>query len=521
MAATRLSRSLLLPALSAAVLACAAPPLSFIPVAFVGLVPLFVWIDRPLPAREMVRGAAAFGIPYILSQGWSIYSLARFTPIGALIATGAVLMLVSTWLVFPIVLNLLQHTRPLPLPLVAPLLWVVTEHARSFGDLAIPYIMLGHFLAPSPRLIQTADLVGVYGLSAWIVAVNALIAWGLCRWRNPRLLRIAVAALAGALAFPLGYGAVRWNAIDRQIAAAPKVPVAVIQPNVAQELKWDPGAIPGVFERVNRLIARAEEGSPRLVVGPESCLPVFSNAAATRLPDTVLPGRAPLLLGIIAGIGEGVERNWKGGRITVYERHHNSAFLADAERRILGRYDKRALVPMGERIPFGAVLRPLALMIEGRFGEFEPGRDDQLLDIPGPGPAARAGMLICYEAVFPRLVAATRADGADFLINITNDAWFGRTSFAWLFAQVCALRAVENRCAVVRAANTGVSVFYDPLGRAFDATPVGQEAVIRGEVPLLRGATFYDRAGDLVVWLSYAGTVALLLVAWVAHRRKT
>src|SRR5262249_43769160 len=174
------------------------------------------------PARELVRGSALFGILYVLGQGGSIFSLARYSPAGILIGIGALVLLVTTWFVLPVGLNLLHHARPVPLPLVAPLLWVVGENARAFGDLAIPYIMLGHLLAPAPRLLQSADLVGAYGLSAWIVLANALTAWGIAHWRDRRRLAIAGAGLALALAAPIAYGAVRWAAVERRLAAAEK-----------------------------------------------------------------------------------------------------------------------------------------------------------------------------------------------------------------------------------------------------------------------------------------------------------
>ena len=142
------------------------------------------------------------------------------------------------------------------------------------------------------------------------------------------------------------------------------------------------------------------------------------------------------------------------------------------------------------------------------------------MERPGDGLRVGFGTLICYESMFPRLVSRMRRMGAAFFVNITNDAWFGDSTFPWQHAGFCALRAIENRAGFARAANTGVSTFVDPLGRMQPRSGVFHEAVLTGQVPIIPGLTIYNRVGDVLLMLSYPMVGLFLWLALRDYRRR-
>lgn len=506
------------PFVSGAALSFAYPPFSVPGIAFLGLVPFLVWLDRPRRAREILRGGLAFAVPYMAWSVSGFFLLGRFTPAGFVTPIVMLVFFWATFFLFPIVVNVANHALRLPPALVAPWAWVVSEHARTFGDLGFPTVTLGYALADFPALAQHADLVGVYGISFWLVAINSAIA---AAWRSRRTGRgrlAPVAVLALLVAAPAIYDPIRRARVEAEIAAAPTLEIAIVQPNVAQEQKWDRSKAEEIYRRVNRLVARAEEGAPDLVVGPEACFPVVQPEGAARMPEEIAPGRRPLLIGAVTGIGEAKPAPGTQGRARRYETHYNSAVLGSPDRTVLGRHDKQRLVPITEQIPYKEVLGFALPALRKQFGRFVPAESLHLLELPHAGGPVPFGVLICYETLFPELARRMETMGAELLVTISNDAWFGRSSFPFQQESFCVLRAIENRRAVVRSANTGVSMVVDPTGRKTVREGLFREAVLRASVPRMRTVTFFARFGDLLVYLSYLGTVAILALAWRRSR---
>jgi apolipoprotein N-acyltransferase len=158
----------------------------------------------------------------------------------------------------------------------------------------------------------------------------------------------------------------------------------------------------------------------------------------------------------------------------------------------VGKYDKVHLVPYGEYVPLKRYFPFLGKMVEA-VGDFECGRKGQVL-LWG---CEKIGVLICFEAIFPELARSMVQNGAQLLINITNDAWFGKTSAPYQHLSMVVFRAVENHVAVARAANTGISAFVDPVGRLVDETPLFEEAIRIRSLPVMNHKSFYARHGDI------------------------
>ena len=186
---------------------------------------------------------------------------------------------------------------------------------------------------------------------------------------------------------------------------------------------------------------------------------------------------------------------------------YNSAYLINPEGVAIDRYDKQHLVPFGEYIPFRRFL-PLPGPLVDNIGDFSTGRPEKPLSCQG----AEIGVLICFESIFPELAREWTATGANLLVNITNDAWFGRSSAPWQHLSMAVFRAVENRRSLVRSANTGVSAFIDPLGRMSATTPLFKPAYLVEEVPLLQGKTIFVSFGHYFGLLCLLGCLPLAAI---------
>ena len=210
--------------------------------------------------------------------------------------------------------------------------------------------------------------------------------------------------------------------------------------------------------------------------------------------------------------GSPVLRHFSSGRPYLL----NSAYLLSPDGVILGRYDKRHLVPFGEYIPLRPALFFLEKLVEG-IGDFEAGTVPTVLDLPirsgADGNSVKFGVVICYEVIFPHLVREFTANGAQLMVTITNDAWFGQSAAPFQHFGMVVLRAVENRVAFARSANTGISGFIDPQGRILHATSIFTEEVVTGRIPVGRVRTFYTQQGDVFAYGCVIITGLFLLVA--------
>jgi apolipoprotein N-acyltransferase len=538
-------RHLTAAALTAVALFVAYPPFGLVVPAFVALVP-FLWCleeyvagvrayartgvqgesDRT-PARRHGRTAGGTGWAAVMRTGywfgaltnglvfyWLVVALWHFTPLALAGYLAAVLIVLAPgWLLFALAYVWVRRRTGLPVWLVFPLLWTALEWLVGHqGDLAFPWLSLGVTLTRVPVLVQFAELGGARGVTLWLAAVNALLYLAIVRrrWRPA-----AVAALSVALA--LGYGLWRMATIvERPLATA-----ALLQPNVGFDEKQD-----AVLEdrRFDELLRQAGDAARRpgvqLVVTPETALPgLYFDAqwrrcytypgvqAAVRRDSLVAAlargARVPLLVGAVEYVGH---------PDCSYD-YYNAAFFYDSagDRLAQPSYRKHDLVPITERVPF---LPPRWFGGVNWFGGFSRGDRTPVYRFAQGG----FGVLICYESIFEDLSRRYRREGADFLVNITNDGWFGTTVGPYQHAAHLVMRAIETRAGVARAANTGVSEFVDPLGRAHQATPLEVPRTIAGPVFTTSIRTPYVRFGDWVGALALAGTAALFVAASVRRR---
>ena len=377
--------------------------------------------------------------------------------------------------------------------MAAPCLWVSLEYARTHAFSGLPWGLLGYSQFQRLPLIQIANVTGVYGVSFFIVLVNVSL-FLLLRWvltEKPRRLLRPWIPLASAVAAFLGI----WLYGLSQLHLPPSdgLTIGIVQANIDQARKWDVAYRVETLERYRRLTETVSHESD-LILWPEAATPfLFEQEPGYRslVTETTKEAHVPLVFGSPA-----LRRQSDGTPYLL-----NSAYLLNASGEVTGRYDKQHLVPFGEYIPLERILFFLDKLVVG-IGDFQAGSGPTLLSFTRGSDQrqTRLGVAICFEVIFPDLVRRLAREGANFLVTITNDAWFGKTVAPHQHFGITVFRAVENHMAFARAANTGVSGLIDPTGRILTATPIFTERAVTGSISLSAPATLYTRFGDVFSW---------------------
>jgi len=393
---------------------------------------------------------------------------------------------------------------------IAPVFWVAFEYTRAHLFTGFPWELLGYSQFHILPLIQVADVLGVYGVSFLVVMGNIIVfliylSLSGRSWNGHILAKkqvvMPLVCFFIVLTSVWGYGVWRMGSIEKVVAASPSKRVSVIQGNISQQMKWDPAFQTATIDRYIALSRKEAETDPHLIVWPETAMPFYFGYNLP-LTNRVLKGIQPTQTDYIIS-SPGFDR--KEDRVE----YRNRAFMLEAgQRNIADTYDKAHLVPFGEYVPLKKWLPFLGKLV-AQVGDFSAGEKGANLK----WGEHRIGMLICYALIFPYLSREAARNGADLLVNITNDAWYGRTSAPFQHFSMAVFRAVENRRALARAANTGISGFVDPTGKIITASPIFEEAALTAEIPLVSISTLYTRFGD---WFSLICVVLLLVT--IAHR---
>ncbi|MBI2890919.1 MAG: apolipoprotein N-acyltransferase [Nitrospirae bacterium] len=386
---------------------------------------------------------------------------------------------------------------PVGLPLLTlPSLWVALEFTKNYLLSGFPWMLLAYSQYERLEWIQIADLGGPYAVSFVIVLVNAAVYLAFLGPRPRHAWRRGAMAAACAAAV-YAYGLYRLDRLEASLPSAPTLRVGVLQGNIEQGVKWSPAYRGSTTEIYGTLAQGARAEGANLIIWPEASAPYYLNrspegqALVHRIVDDV---GVPMLVGSLAS------EEGKGGRTA-----RNSAYLLGSGRRFYGRYDKVHLVPFGEFVPLAGLL-PID-KLTAAAGNFVGGHGPGLLSTD----ALDLGLLICYESIFPELTRAAARRGADLLVVITNDAWFGPTSAPVQHLAMAAFRAVETRRSIARAANTGISAFIEPTGRIADSLRLQARGYLTADLPLTGWTTLYARWGDVGALLAICVVGVFLL----------
>jgi len=382
----------------------------------------------------------------------------------------------------------------------------LVEWARSFVMTGFPWNTIGYAAMPTPMLMQSAELVGIFGMSALTVFVFSAPALVGTR-------RGSVAGMVAALvlfASHVGYGWFALHRLDSAELVRPDAVIRIVQPAIDQSAKWDMADRERIFGKLLQLSAlppREGEPRPSHIVWPETALPFLlteNPGALSRMADMLQVGQA-LVTGAVRfedGVGGGPRR------------YYNTIYVIDDEGQIIGSADKAHLVPFGEYLPFEALLRRFNLTpVAETFGGFSAADRRGMLMLPG---GLGAVPLICYEAIFPDLSSVPDGRGA-LLLNLTNDAWYGITPGPYQHLRQAQLRAVETRLPLVRAANSGISAVVDAGGRIVASLPLGEPGVFDVGLPPV-----FDQFSLMRIREFNFGLIIVIMVvmAFVARRSK-
>ncbi|MEE8575214.1 MAG: apolipoprotein N-acyltransferase, partial [Thermodesulfobacteriota bacterium] len=319
-----------------------------------------------------------------------------------------------------------------------------------------------------------------------------------------KLPKVEIAIALALLTSTVAYGFIKESSVLKELPAWERKSVAIAQGNVDQAVKWDSAALLGTIDKYRELtLAAAAEGAS-IVVWPETAMPFF--LARSRLGPTVRFIASEADVSILAGSPhfEGVMTDDpSSSEMDLY----NSAFVISKNAQLTGRYDKVHLVPFGEYVPLKRLLFFVGKLTEG-VGDFSSGSGMEPLSIDG----VKVGVLICFESIFPELTRAAIKNNAGLLVNITNDAWFGKTSAPYQHFDMSVMRAVESRTYLVRSANTGISGFIDPTGRVIKKSALFTEEILVSEVGIRRGApTFFVSVGWLFPIAAIVFSIIMIL----------
>jgi apolipoprotein N-acyltransferase len=387
--------------------------------------------------------------------------------------------------------------RRASLALTFPCAFLVIEELRASGEMGFPWFQPGYTQHEYPRLIQMASLGSVSLVTLWVLALNVLI------WRALRGTSRMRSALGALLVFALP-----WVWGQRVLDAAPKGEgpvVALVQGNIPGEIKWSGQHQGEILKTFLDLSQRAAGTQPRpaLIVWPETATGSYLRkqldqaiAVSTFTSRTGVP--------VFSGFADyGARRD---GRLHQY----NAAGLFLPDGSVAPIYAKRHLVPFGERMPFERFVPALGRVQLGQ-AEWTPG--DSAVHFPSAaGPFT---CLICFESIFPDLARGDVRSGARWLVNITNDEWFGNSAALYQHAAMASFRAVENHVPLARCANTGLSVMIDAYGRVRFRVPVFQDTVLTAALSAPGPPTLYTRVGD---WPGVLALVAVVLLALLGAR---
>lgn len=485
--------------------------------AWICLVPCFYAVHRLIDHPQRSQGSnwiarvAELGFVFGVVSGigrvyWIAETLVNYGALNAIqaaLTTGALILYLALYpICFFLFIGVLYRFHSPIFAWLSACAWVVLEWAQSWIISGFPWELLGYSQYRYLPLIQMASVTGIYGISFLIVLVNGGLSQTVISRRRP-LIHLGPPVFLVALAAILGV--IRLQDLDATTTDT-RVEIGIVQGNVPQGEKWTSGRSLHSTEKyldLTRQLVRSTPSPLDLIIYPETALPFPLNHPSYRLlrermVSLVQEIQVPVLVGTL-------ERTDKYGTL-------NRALLFDVDGEVSGSYDKVHLVPFGEYLPLPWLFQYMQ-GLTAESGAFAPGTGFSSLPVPvRTGGTLPFGVFICFESVFPEITRELVLEGAQFIVNTTNDAWFGRTAAPYQHLSMAVVRAVETGRPLLRAANTGISAIVDPSGSIAQTTELFDTALLTATVTPRTGMTPYVRFGDLLV-----GMCGLVLTSWTLN----
>jgi len=504
-----IKKDILFPAVAGASLTLAYPPFKLGFLAYLGLIPIFYIVEN-----TSVKTALKIGFFWGIGLNTaSLYWICYDTVKGGISAILFLSFLSSIVFIF---INYGLKRFESNFIYIFPFVWTGWEFLRSIGPFGFPWLSIAYTQTYYTSLIQYVSITGVYGVSFWICIINIVIYYIIT---NVKIKKVVTAFVILLIIFtvPFIYGNVELNKARPESGS---LKVALIQGNIPPKIKLKGSAVRDNFDTYIRLSRDAAEGKPDFLIWPESatyCYLRYNSLYLNLLRAFSNELKIPVFTGSLDIEYEKSNNNAK---------YYNSAFLIKPFSNDLEVYSKIHLVPFGEWVPYGDIF-PFLYNLDIAMGNFTPGKEFTIFNIPQKLNKNREisqninetkkdikfSAVICFESIFSNLVRNFCKNGAEFLIVITNDAWFGKTSAPYQHAQIAVFRAIENRIPIARCANTGVSMFIDKMGRVIKESKIFTESILINEINLRNEETFYTRYGEIFSYFITAVGAILMLMS--------
>jgi apolipoprotein N-acyltransferase len=508
-------KNILLLSLSGVLLALAFPPLPFHYFIFVGLIPYFIVIEKRNSLAEINR--ATYFMAFIFSL-FTVYWVGGFT-VGKdyyLMISGFVLLFFNP-LLFLIASTLFYFalkvfSRKVAM-LLFPFFWVCYEYCYSLTDFQFPWLTLGNSQSKFLHFIQLADVVGVYGLSLIILFINLFFFISYRHYVKKSNYKVPLTIALLLVILPIVYGVIKENSFKENEKI---IRVGLIQPDLDPYEKWAGGNLDELTGMYLSLSRKAVAEKATLIIWPETALPVYLlSGQYYETLDSIRNFVGASNVSLLTGMPNFISylKNEKKPSDAKYSQagdfyytNYNAILLFNPDSARIQTYGKMKLVPFGEHTPFADQLPFLGDLIKWGVGiggwnigkdttnfklgirNYELGENSSTINHQ---PSAIINAVVCYESIFPELIAAFAQRGSEMIAVVTNDSWYGNTSGPYQHKEISVLRAVENRRSVVRAANGGISCIINPLGVTIAETKMYTKDILVGDVSLNSKKTFY------------------------------
>ena len=456
------------------------------------------WIGRAAELGLAFGVVSGIGRVYWIAETLTNYGALASSE--AILTTAALILYLGLYPIcfFLVISRMLRLGSP-TFAWLSACVWVVLEWAQSWIITGFPWELLGYSQYRNLPLIQIVSITGIYGVSFLLAVFNASLSQALI-FRPRRITYISPPLFLLALAATLGY--IRLQELDASSDSDDQIQVGIIQGNIPQGEKWKEGRSQRSTEKyldLTRQLVQIERSTAfDLIIYPETALPFPLNhptydSYRQRIISLAQEIEVPLLVGAL--------------KRTSDNQTLNRAFLFDVDGRVVGSYDKVHLVPFGEYLPLPWLFQYME-GLTAESGAFAHGTGFSSLPLPLRGDRVLPfGVFICFESVFPEITRALVQEGAQFIVNTTNDAWFGQTAAPYQHLSMAIVRAVETGRPLLRAANTGISAVVEPSGRIVQTTQLFDTKVLSVSISPSTELTPYVRYGNFFV-----GMCGLVLV---------
>ena len=485
--------------------------------AWISYIPMFYILKGVEPKKGFWLGLIGGIVYFSIVLYWLDIAMTVFGNMPQYLAIPALSLLIMYcalyWGLWGYVSTYISRSIGIDFSIVAPIVFVSLEFIRNYLLSGFPWGNIAYSQYKNLVFIQIASLGGIYLVEYVILLINAVLE----RWfrfffdrKEKRPVRYSVVLLV-ILSFVYIYGLIRASIVNTEMIDSQKIKASLLQGNIDQGIKKRSSQYQGtILSNYLDLIERSKEFGPDIVIWPEAAFPLSLPDEMTSFanPDRLLNADTFPFVQIV---GVSTYYYSQGKRLL-----HNGAFILDENLDVVGRYYKSHLVPFGEYVPLGI---PVEKFVSG-VGTFVPGEEVKPVEVVHNGKSIKAGILICYEGIFPEISREQTRKGANILVNLTNDAWYGISSAPYQHLSMYVFRAIENGRYILRVANTGVTAFINPYGKITSQIEIFERAILNDEVSLIDGLTVYTIIGDVFAILCLLISAGLVVLSRAIQKKR-